>query len=188
MLGSVTHVKAGPVEVDLDAVKTAADYGTTQARVRENVEEASLAVPADVDAATGAAFQLWELAPPSAVVEPNTPPSAQMAQAFIHVQNALRLVLKGAGQEVDGYTSLAQMTRMAHGLDIINTDTALALRGIETLINLAGDEASQADAWEFLRLADGTAYALEAAAQKNAGLEYRSIRVKAASDDSENDG
>jgi hypothetical protein len=150
----IHRAKAGPVEVEWE-------HRVEQARIElaaspEAVEVSAAAVE------TGLRERLSPVADRS--------PRGAILEAFAAVEQTLRRTLEASGIRTDANRqSLRQLLEAAVASGAISEQTEHAIRGLIVLRNLAAHGSNDIDpakAEEFIALADGVIYALEAAGRR----------------------
>ena len=151
LIQRVSKVRGAGFEVEMgQAVETGVRRGLA----------ADAVVRAEVIAAEGD-VPTFMLTPPSEGVREDAAPHEVIAETFDNVQLALRAVLESVNASQGASATMAQLVRVTLATGLISQQTALGLRGLETLAALARpDRATAADAEEFVRLSDGAVFAL----------------------------
>ena len=94
----------------------------------------------------------------------STSPYGQMSRAFVEVLGRLQLLLTGAGIPLEPGRSVSGIVATAVSNNLITTDTAVGIRGLDTLLRLTTNpetvKPSEVD--EYVRLAGAIEYVLDA--------------------------
>jgi hypothetical protein len=147
-----SRIKAGPVEVEWDAVISRVQANLDQPGVPDPAALTSSAETPDRDL-----YLLARANPPLAIVEASRRVEAELRH---------RLSAEGVESPQVGLSALAQL---AHGLGLINTATQESVAGLVALRNLAvhaPERVSAQEALEFIALTEATLFAITASGKE----------------------